>query len=186
MDEDDKPRSGLRAQARRSFFEEFWVTTDADGNRHIGGVLWGLLGAVPTAMMVVTAWLVVVLYQETFQYVRTTGEVVEVRSVVSTAPWNRGTTEYVPVFRFTWIDGEEARSDVNLASASYNFEIGSQHEILFNPGNRRDHIRIPGPLNWLIPALFVALTVLTLVAFRAIRRRLQRWEAGGRKEDNAW
>lgn len=180
-----KPGEDWRAQARRSFRETFWVTTDADGQRHIGSVLWGLLGAVPMAMMAVTAFLVVVLYQETFQYVRTTGEVVEVRSFVSTAPWNRGTTEYVPVFRYTWIDDQETRASVNLASASYDFEIGSRHEILFDPRRRTD-VRIPGPHNWIIPALFVALTVVTVLAFAALHRRLRRWEAAGRKEDETW
>ena len=173
--------AGPGAQARQGFLDIFWVTTDAEGNRHIGSVLWGLLGAVPTAMLAVSAFLLFNLFEETFRYERTMGEVVEVRSFVSTAPWNRGTTEYVPVFLYTWTDGASTRAGVNLASASYNFPIGSRHEILFNP-DRRDDVRIAGAHNWIVPGGFAALTLLTLVAFGVLHRRLRRWEAGGRRE----
>lgn len=177
----DPVGAGPGAQARQSFRELFWVTTDADGSRRIGSVLWGLLGAVPTAMLAVSAFLLVNLFDETFRYDRTLGEVVEVRSFVSTAPWNRGTMEYVPVFLYTWSDGAPTRAGVSLASASYNFPVGSQHEILFNP-RRRDDVVIPGLINWIVPGGFAVLTLLTLVGFAAFLLRLRRWEAGGRRE----
>lgn len=73
----------------------------------------------------------------------TTGTVVSVGTqTVDTA--NKGTeTYYIPKLSYTWADGSQTTGTLGLSSPKFNFDIGSEHSILFDP-SKKGNVRFPG------------------------------------------
>lgn len=94
--------------------------------------------------------------------VETTGTVTSVISKFN-EPANGTAPLYSPVFSYTKTDGTQATAALGLASPEFNFEIGSEHTILYNPAKKGD-IRFPG----FTFAYFGAVIILSIGAMFAL------------------
>lgn len=109
----------------------------------------------------------------------TIGTVTKINSQI-TETADGAQTLYNPVFYYKWSDGTEISAPLGLASPEFNFEIGSEHTILFDP-SQKDNVRFPGfAFNY-----FGAIVILTIGAmFTLISLVLWVWiKAIGRKRD---
>jgi len=109
----------------------------------------------------------------------TIGTVTKVNSQTSETP-DGPLTLFNPEFSFIWADGSQSNAPLGLASPDFNFEIGSQHTILFDP-TKKDTVRFPGfAFNF-----FGSIVILTIGAmFTLISLMLWFWiKALARKRD---
>jgi len=103
--------------------------------------------------------------------VPTTAVVAKVYQTESSAPWNRGTSLYAPVFLYVWSDGGETLASAGMRRADWNFEIGTEIDIRYFPDWKGDVV-IPGPHNWTIATVMAGLAIVTAVPGWALFRRL--------------
>lgn len=107
--------------------------------------IYGMLGVLPWIFVGVGGWLLWSAHRFMGRAVRTTGTVLEVSRHVSTRTSNgstRTSVTYKPLFEYTDPDGRTQRAETFLSSSSYNFTIGSDHEILIDPDG--GSVRMPG------------------------------------------
>ena len=94
-----------------------------------------------------------------------------------------GETLYGPVFDYTWSDGTETSASLFMSGTEYNFEIGSEHTILYNP-EIKENVRFPGfEFNYLAPstifalgALFSLISLVLWIWLKSIARKLDEKE----------
>jgi len=70
---------------------------------------------------------------------------------------------FSPEFSYTWTDGSQTIGALGLSSPEFNFEIGSEHAILFDP-SQKGNVRFPGfAFNY-----FAAIVILAISAMFAL------------------
>lgn len=159
--------------------QPYFARTLPDGRRQVSWRTWLLVWLVPGTFALAALGLVAEAAVKLHATVPATGTVVRVYDWPSTAPWNRGTPEYAPVFRYVWSDETETEASVGMRHPDWNFAIGSEHPILYFPGAKRDLV-LPGPHNWAVAKAIGAIAAVTAVPALLGHRRLRRWQRGGR------
>ncbi len=84
--------------------------------------------------------------------VETTGTVTKVYT------WEQegGPTLYGPEFSYMWTDGTETIGTLGIASPEFNFEIGSEHTVLYDPA-QKGMLRFPDfAFNYFGPVVIIA------------------------------
>ncbi len=85
---------------------------------------------------------------------------------------------YNPEFSYTWTDGTETKGALGLASPEFNFEIGSEHSILFDPAVK-GNVRFSGfSFNYFGPfvifaisGMFALISLVLWIWIKAIARK---------------
>ncbi|WP_146136726.1 DUF3592 domain-containing protein [Aliiruegeria haliotis] len=137
-------------------------------------LVWVLPGLLAVAGLLMLAW-------EGYRHLASTpteGEVVRVYAWQGETVFDRGTTNYGPVFRYMWSDGEMTEATSGSSSPDFDFEIGSRHEIRYFPA-RKANVVLPGAHNWLPGLVILALAAVTAVPAFLLHVKVQRWLAGG-------
>ena len=114
---------------------------------------------------------------------RTTGEVVQVYSWESWNPWDGETTDYSPVFRYLFSDGNPTEASTGQSSPNWNHEIGSKHNILFDPTIKTDVKQDNFEQLWALPVTIGAIGMVLLIPALIAAWFLLRWLRGGNPKD---
>ena len=163
----------------------FLLRTGPDGRRQASWRIWVLIFLLPGVFLVAAALLAWDSYSFIAKAERTTGEVVRVYSWEGWNPWDGETTDYSPVFRYVFSDGKPTEASTGQSSPNWNHEIGSKHEILFDPMIRTDVKQDNFEQLWAVAATIGAIgTVLLVPAFIAAWF-LRRWLRGSALRRNA-
>ena len=162
------------------FSRPFLTEETAEGVRLASWRVWFFIWLVPVAF----AAAAVILGMATgLRYLATVpgeGEVVRVYSQAGETVFDRGVTNYAPVFRYEFAPGEETEASAGMAAPGWNFEIGSRHAIRFDPKVKGD-VMLPGRHNWVVAWIMALIAaVLALPALWA-HLRVRRWQRGGRR-----
>jgi len=95
-----------------------------------------------------------------FGSIETTGIVNNVYEWEAENAIEAGETLYSSVFSYTWTDGLETSASLFMSGTEFNFEIGSEHTILYNP-NVKENVRFPGfEFNYLAPSVIFAIGIM--------------------------
>ncbi len=152
----------------------FWRTLP-DGRREVSWRVWVLIWVAPVLFLLAGLGLLAWEAYRHLASVPTEAEVVRVYEWDGEGLFSAGTTLYGPVFRYIWSDGNPTDATSGLSDPSWNFEIGSTHQIRYFPAYKADVV-FPGPHNWLpgliVGAIGVVLTVPAVWATLRIRRWL--------------
>ncbi len=152
--------------------------TAPDGRREISWRLWVLIWVAPVLFSLAGAALLVVEGYRHLASTPTTGEVVRVYEWDGDTILSRGTKLYGPVFRYVWSDGKPTDATSGMSDPSWNFEIGSTHEIRYFKGYKANVV-FPGRHNWLPGLIVGAIGLVLLVPAGWGTRALLRWKARG-------
>jgi len=160
------------------FSQPFLLRTTPDGRREVSWRVWLLIWLAPVLFAAAGALMLLV---EGYRHLATRpaeATVVRVYAWDGDTIFDRGSTNYGPVFRYRWSDGEYTEATSGMSHPDWNFEIGSVKPIRYFPG-RKANVVFPGLHNFL-PGIVVALigAVLALPALW-LDRRLRRWRRGG-------
>lgn len=161
--------------------EYFFFRTHPDGRREVSRRIWILIFVTPVLFLLATLWYLAEALNISTGYQRTTGEVVRVYAWEGWNPWDGSVTDYSPVFRYEFRPGEMTEGSGDQSSPNWNFEIGSAHEILFDPDEKGDVI-IPGfERLWALPLTLAVLTVVTLAPTLVATHFVRRWLRRGKQ-----
>ena len=133
----------------------FFPGGDAMGDGWETYLIYFMLGVFPWIFVAVGAWMIWSAHKFMQKAVRTRGTVVEVHRKTSTTSRDDSTrtvTTFQPVFEYQGEDGSTKRGLTWMASTSYNYAIGSEHEILVNPDD--ETVRVPGFMIYGFGAIF--------------------------------
>lgn len=82
------------------------------------------------------------------------GEVIAVDTHYSTDSDGRRTTTYAPTIRFQSIDGDTYEAETHIRSSGYDYSIGTEVEILYDPADP-DEVRINSFWSlYMLPGMF--------------------------------
>ncbi len=156
----------------------FWRETEK-GERQISWRTWVLVWVLPGLML---AAAVLMLGLESYRHlatVPTQGTVVRVYAWEGETVFDRGVTNYGPVFRYVWADGTETEASVGMSHPDWDFEIGSVRQIRYFP-SVRTNVVLPGLEDFMAGLIVGALGLVCLVPALFATLRLRRWKSGGR------
>ena len=123
-------------------------------------LIYFMLGVFPWIFVAAGVWLMIRAHRFMKDARRATGRVVAVHQSTSYRSSNSGggrrVTTYQPVFAYTAPDGSAHEARTAIYSTSYNFPVGSEHEILCNPATP-DTVRMPGFWVYGFGGLFAAI-----------------------------
>ncbi len=90
----------------------------------------------------------------------TTGTVTDVYEWAADETVENGLVLYGPEFEYVWTDGSLTKGALGLSSPDYNFEIGSQHRILFDP-EVKGNVRFSGFMfNYLLGTIILSVAAM--------------------------
>jgi len=116
----------------------FLLQQTNDGQRQASWRIWVLIYLLPVLFVLAAGLLAFDSYHFISQAERTTGEVVHVYAWDGWNPWDGDTTDFSPVFRYRFSDNELTEASTGQSSPNWNYKIGSQHAIYFNPHSKTD------------------------------------------------
>ena len=124
-------------------------------------------------------WLAVSFFW-VFNAEETTGVVNNVYEWEAENEIEKGQTLYGPVFTYTWSDGQETSASLFMSGPDYNFEIGSEHTILFDP-KTKGNVRFAGfAFNYLAPVIILGIglmfTLISLVLWMWLKSIARKWD----------
>ncbi|WP_323772064.1 DUF3592 domain-containing protein [Antarctobacter sp.] len=162
--------------------QQFLWRTTPDGQRQVSWRVWVLIFVTPVLFLAAAALLAYDSVTFVSRAETATGEVVRVYEWEDWTPWQGTHTVYGPVFRYEFRDGEMTEASLGQSSAHWGFEIGSRHEILFNPATK-DNVKLPAfEQLWALPLTIFAIGLITLIPSLFGAWRVRRWLRGGTGE----
>jgi len=141
---------------------------------------------VPTWPLKILVWMMPVIFIgigfgwfiSGYLWVSNAAEAIGTVTKISTHSTEGGQALYIPEFSYIWTDGSHALGTLGLASPDFNLEIGSQHNILFDP-TLKGTLRFPGiAFNYfgaivilIIGAMFTLISLVLWLWVKAIARK---------------
>ena len=122
--------------------------------------MWVLIWVTPVVFAAAVVYLALEALYYQSAYEETTGTVVRVYEWESENFLDEGPKIYSPVFRYTWTDGKPTEASTGNSSSLWNFPIGSEHKIRFDP-NQKNDVKLIGPSEWLVARVIGILTIIT-------------------------
>ncbi len=157
----------------------FLLRTGPDGRRQASWRVWALIFLLPVVFLVGSTALAWDSYSFVARAERASGEVVRVYAWDGWNPWDGETKDYSPVFRYVFSDGKPTEASTGQSSPNWNFEIGSRHEIFFNPAYK-DDVRLNNfEQLWALPASIAAIGLVLLIPAAIAAWFVRRWLQGG-------
>jgi len=106
---------------------------------------------------------------------KTVGEVISVKTNISHDSDGRRSVTYEPTIRFRSIDGDTYSAETHISSSEYDYVIGTEVEILYDPSDL-DEVRINGFWSlYIFPGVFTIVgaffSIIGLFVWRHINRR---------------
>ena len=145
---------------------------------------------VPTWRTKVLVWMMPILFLgaglgwlvSSFMWVsnaqETIGTVTQVYEQGTNTATDGNDVYFNPEFSYTWTDGSQTIGALGLSSPEFNFEIGSEHTILFDP-SQKGNVRFPGfSFNYFgaivilaISAMFALISLVLWISVKNIARK---------------
>ena len=160
------------------FSQPFLFATTEAGERIVSWRVWLLIWLVPVLFAAAALFLAGHAGWRQVSTVPGTGEVVRVYAWEGETVFDRGRTNYAPVFRYEFAPGEMTTASVGMSHPGWNFEIGSKMPIRYNP-HRKMNVVLPGPHNWAVAGVIGAIALITAVPAWWGHRRVRRWQRAG-------
>lgn len=157
----------------------YFVRTLPDGRRLVSWRVWLLIFLLPGLFLGAAAFLAFESITIVSKYQRTEGEVVRVYSWPGYNPWDGDTTDFSPVFRYEFRPGEVTQASTGQSSPNWNYEIGSRHEILFDPQAKRDVKQDNFEQLWTLPLVIGVLGTILLPPALIAAFFVRRWQKSG-------
>ena len=156
--------------------------TNPDGTRQVSWRLWVLVWVLPVVFALATIWLVLEVFIVRASTVQTTGTVTHVYKWENDAPRFIFPGDYVysPRYRYTWTDGTETEATAGRSHTEWNFEIGSRHQIRYDPDVKGD-VTLVSPTEWLVAKIIGLITICLTPLSLLLTLRIRRWLRGGTK-----
>jgi hypothetical protein len=174
----ERDAAGLDRLGFRDLIRRQYLWTDENGNRHVGWRVWFLLWLLPGLFALAAAWFALVSSLQGSSYVATQAVVSQVYVSEGSTPFDRGVMQYAPLLCYQWTDGTETCATPGQSHRDWNFEVGSRHEILYDPQTKRD-VRLPGFANmWALPVVLCAIALGTGLIAAYGHLRVRRWHKG--------
>jgi hypothetical protein len=148
-----------------------------DGRREVLPRVWLLVWLVPGLFALAALLLVIEATWLRLATVPGEGEVVQVYAWPGETIFDRGTTNYAPVFIYE-ATGRTLRASTNMSHPDWNFAPGSRHAIRHFPDGRGD-VMLPGPHNWSVAGVIALIGAATALPALLAHRALRRWQARG-------
>ncbi|MEL6232948.1 MAG: DUF3592 domain-containing protein [Pseudomonadota bacterium] len=161
---------------RLNMTQTFFGRTRPDGRREVSWRVWLLIFLLPGLFLGAALLLTLDSLRILATYERTMGEVTH---VYVWEGWNPidGTTEvYGPRFRYAFRPGEMTEATGGQSSAEWNFEIGSRHEILFDPTVKRDIVLPVFVRLWALPVIIAIIGLVLLPPALVAAYFVRRWQ----------
>lgn len=168
----------------RSRDDKYLLRTLPDGRRQASWRIWVLIWVTPVLFAVAALGLALqTLYlQETM--VETTGTVVRIYEWDSDNPFDEGPRVYGPVFRYTWSDGNPTEASAGASSSLWNFPVGTEMPIRYDPGTR-GNITVIGPSEWMVDRVIAIIAIVTALPALIGAFMVQLWLRRGVRPGNA-
>jgi len=157
----------------------YFVRTLPDGRRLVSWRVWVLIFLTPVMFLGAAAYLAFESLAIVSNYQRAEGEVVRVYSWPGYNPWDGDTTDYSPVFRYRFRPGEMTEASTGQSSPNWNYEIGSRHEILFDPRTKRDVKQDNHEQLWMLPLVIGIIGAILLPPALIAAFFTRRWQKAG-------
>lgn len=164
---------------RLNMTQLYLLRTGPDGKRQASWRVWLLVFLLPILFLGTAAAIAFESYSFVTNATRTTGEVVRVYAWEGWNPWDGATTDYSPVFRYRFSDGEMTEASTGQSSPNWNFALGSRHEILFNPAYKRDVRQDNFEQLWAVPVAIGLIGLVLLFPAVGLAWLVLRWLKGG-------
>ncbi|WP_417522498.1 DUF3592 domain-containing protein [Marinovum sp.] len=158
----------------------FLLRTTGDGRRQASWRVWVLIFVLPVLFLGTAAAIGLESYAFVSKAQRTTGEVVRVYAWEGWNPWDGATTDYSPVFRYRFSETEVTEASTGQSSPNWNFEIGSRHDIFFDPERKQDVRQDRFEQLWALPVTIALIGLVLLVPAIIAAICLLRWLQGGK------
>ncbi|PHR96784.1 MAG: hypothetical protein COA78_28360 [Blastopirellula sp.] len=156
----------------------YLLRTTADGRRLVSWRAWVLIFLLPSLVLGMAAILAMESFNIVSRYQRTTGEVVRVYDWPGANPWDGETTDYSPVFRYEFKPGEVTEASTGQSSSNWNHAIGSRHEILFDPSQKKVVKQDNFEQLWALPVTIGAIGGVLLIPALIAAAYVRRWRKG--------
>ena len=163
------------------FSRPFLYEETAAGERIVSWRVWLLIWLVPALFGVTALGLAAGAAYRQATTVPGEGEVVRVYAWEGETPFDRGVTNYGPVFRYEFKPGEMAEASTGMSSPDWNFEVGSRHAIRFNP-KRKGNVMVPGRHNWAVAGVIGLIALVTALPAWWGHVRVRRWQREARQQ----
>lgn len=158
--------------------QRFLWRTLPDGRREVSWRLWVLIWVAPSLFLGASVLMLGVESWRHLASVSGEGEVVRVYAWEGETIFDNGTTNYGPVFRYIWSDGQPTEASSGMSHPDWNFDIGSRHAIRWFKGAKRNVV-LPGVHNWLAGLIVGAIGLVLLLPALWATLRLRCWMRAG-------
>jgi hypothetical protein len=172
------------ALIRLNMTQLYLLRTGPDGKREASWRIWVLVFLAPVLFLGAAAAMAWETRSFLHRAQRTVGEVVHVYAWEGWNPWDGATTDYSPVFRYRFTDGEMTQASTGQSSPNWNFPVGSQHEIFFTPDRKRDVRQNNFEQLWAVPAALAAIGLVLLIPALIAALLVLRWLRAPRMADH--
>ncbi|MDJ0820742.1 MAG: hypothetical protein QNJ09_02890 [Paracoccaceae bacterium] len=154
-----------------------WLWRDGPDGRAVSWRVWVLVWVLPVCFLggALVSWLIVAWDLD--RSVVVTGEVVQVYAWPGEWIFERGVTNYAPVFVYDDPVKGAIRASTGMSHPDLNLAVGSTHQIHVFPGEDRD-VMLPGPHNWLHVWVVGAMGLVLVLPSLWGTWRLRRWLRG--------
>lgn len=159
------------------FSQPFLLQETEAGERIVSWRVWLLIWVVPVLFAVAAMVLAGEAAWRQLSTVPGEGEVVRVYAWEGETMFDRGTTNYGPVFRYEFAPGESAEATSGMSHPDWNFEIGTRMPIRYNPRTKTDVV-LPGAHNWAVAGVIALIALVTALPALWGHRRVTRWQRG--------
>lgn len=159
-------------------FSRPFLFAEEGGRRIVSWRVWLFVWIVPALFALSALVMAGEVAWRLSQMERGEGEVSFVYSWPGETLFNRGTMNYAPVFIYR-VDGEEIRASTWMADPDWDFPLGSQHEILYDPRGALD-VMLPGPKNWAVPRVVAMIALGFAIPALLLHGLVRRWQRGVR------
>jgi len=154
----------------------FFLRRLPDGQREISWRVWVLVWVLPVLFLLAA---VLLALWEGYRHLATVpgqGQVVRVYARPGETVFDKGVTNYSPVFRYQWSDGQMTEASTGASHPDWNFEIGTRHEIRYFPGGKADVV-LEGAHNWFVAWVIGLIGAVAVVPAALASLALWRWRA---------
>ncbi len=153
----------------------FLLHESEDGQRQASWRIWVLIFVLPVLFILAS----VVLAYDSYSFVKkaekTTGEVVHVYAWDGWNPWDGATIDYSPVFRYRFSEAEITEASTGQSSPNWNHQLGSKHEILFNPEYKTNVKQNNFEQLWALPSIIAVMGLILLMPSLLAGYLVLRW-----------
>ncbi len=164
--------------------QRFLLRTLADGRRQVSWRVWVLIWVAPVLFVGAAVLLSLEAAYKLSATVPGEGEVVRVYAWPGETWFDRGKTNYSPVFRYQWTDGTMTEASSGVSHPDWNFAIGERHAIRYFPGAKRDVV-LPGPHNWFVARVIAIIGGALVFPAALASLAVWRWQRRGTHEGGA-